>query len=284
MRADPLLEGLDLGDHLCIPVSDVGDRIGIAAALTAGALRHGDRTIVLTDDPAPPAMAGFLTARVPGVAAALARDQVRVQPSAASYLPDGRFRPEEVNAHFAAELDQARREGYAGLRVTADLGWADRVDPDDLLRYEIGINALFPDGHALGVCVYDRGAARHDVWHRLLAAHPTAVATPGGRVVSRLRCLRTRSPAGLRLDGEVDLVNHAALPVLLDAAVPVPGECVVDTTGLRFADVNALTCLMHVAVRRAGRRTRLVCRPQVAHLLRMIDADEVPGLTITETD
>ena len=282
MRADPLLDGLDLGDHLCIPVSDVGDRIGIAAALAGAALRHGDRAIVLTDDPAPPAMAGFLTARVPGVGAALARDQVRVQPSAASYLPDGRFHPEQVSAYFAGELDEARREGYAGVRVTADLGWTDRVDHDDLLRYETAINALFPRGDALGVCVYDGGAARHDAWHRVLAAHPTAVATPGGRVVSRLRCVRTLSPPGLRLEGEVDLVNHAALPPLLDAAVPMPGECVVDTTGLRFADVNALTSLMHVAVRRLGRPTRLVCRPHVAHLLRMIDADDVPGLTIIE--
>jgi hypothetical protein len=285
MRADPVLAELDLGDHLCVPVSDVADRIGIAAAVTGAALRAGDRAIIFTDHPGAAAMAGLLSARVPGAAAALTRDQLRVQPSSASYLPDGQFRPEPVGAYFAAEIDRAVREGYGGLRVAADLGWAGRpdIDRDALIGYEVGTNALCPAARAMGVCMYDRRALPREVWLRLVAAHPTAVATPGGPAVSRLRCLRTDAPPGLRLEGEVDLVNYAALPILLDAAVPLPGECVVDTVGLRFADVYALACLLQVAIRREGRPTRLVCRANVARVLRLIDADGIPDLTITET-
>jgi hypothetical protein len=281
MRAEPVLEGLDLGDHLCVPVNDVADRIGVAVAVTGSALRAGDKALVLTDDPAPAAMAGFLAARVPGAGAALAQGQLRVQPSAAGYLPDGRLHTDPVTAYFAGEIDRAVREGYGGLRAVADLGWARGADLEELVRYEAAINALFTSGRVMGVCMYDRRAFPRAVWHRLVAAHPTAVAGPGGRALSRLRCLRTESPPGLRLSGEADLVNHGALPVLLDAAVPISGECVVNAAGLRFADVHALTCLMQVAARRQGRPTRLVCRPNVAHLLRMIDAEELPDLTIT---
>jgi hypothetical protein len=252
-------------------------------AFAADGLRAGHKMLFLTDDPTPPALARHLTRTLPEAETAQAGDQIRVLPSRASYLPGGAFRPDELLDTLAAEISLSQRQGYRGLRVNSDLTWAGRHVPDGdaLADYETRVNALFVGGQVLAVCHYDPCRFDTETWWRLLAAHPSAVTSDAATVLSELRCVRSVDPPGMRIAGEADLANSAALPSLLTTIQTLPGRCHIDASGLRFADARAVDSLVNVARARHPAPTTIVCSPHLGRMLDLLGADTVPGLTVT---
>ncbi|MEV4756891.1 MEDS domain-containing protein [Micromonospora sp. NPDC049559] len=282
MRGSAIWHGLALGDHVCVPTAEVSDQPAMLHEFADAGLREGQKVLLATSRPAPSALVDALRAKLPGAPDALAHGQLVVSDAADIYFPDGRFDPERTLRTLAAEIDLAEREGYPGLRISGDLTWAAAhgVDGRLLADYETRANLLFVGGRALGVCHYDPRQFASTAWQELVAAHPASLRPATQTPVSGLRCVLTVAPTGLAVDGEADLSNRAALSSVLSAVVPMPGRCVIDATGLRFADAYAMSSLVDVAVARGDRPTTLVCSPRLARLLDLLDVGRVPALSL----
>jgi hypothetical protein len=278
MGVNAVFDQLELGDHVCCPASDAGQRWAVAAAGTASGLRNDQKVLFFVDDP--DELRGFLATSVPGAERALASRQLQVRPGGTAYGPDRSFDGDQVLDFVAGEIELAGRQGYAGLRSTGDLSATarHRRDTDAVIDYECRLNALLTEGGIIAICHYDQHDFAPATWQRILATHPTALPPTGDRAMGRLRGLRDAT--GIRLVGEADLVNHVAFRALLASVASLPGDCRIDATGLGFADARAIGCLLRTATARIGHRTTIACTITLAELLALCGASSVPGLTV----
>ncbi|WP_172892346.1 MEDS domain-containing protein [Micromonospora coxensis] len=276
--ASAVADQVRLGDHVCWVHDDEGDGLRAAGRFVAGGLRLGHKVLWFTDALPPSVARAHLDGQGPTTEAALACGQLRIVPAAEAYLSGGRFVPEAMLDALAAEIERARRAGHPGLRVVGDMGWALRhgASVTDLCRYEAEANRLFIDGHAAGMCLYDRRLYPTEYLRPASTAHPATVAPGAGHAwAPLLRAYRTRDPHGLRLVGEVDRSNRGAFAAMLDH---VTGRgtneraTVLDVSELSFADVGAASALVR-ARRNAPSPVRLVgCQPALTRLLDLVDA------------
>jgi anti-anti-sigma regulatory factor len=233
---------------------------------------------VYTDHPAPSAVTAAVLSRVPDGGQALHREQVVIATSRDRYRRGGRFEAEAMLAQLRAEVDDAMHAGYSGLRIAGDLTWTgpDTIDVDALLEYEWGANAVFAEGHLLGVCRYDPRRYPPDRWRQLVAAHSVTDTGPG---TAPAWLTGRRTSSGLRLAGETDMTNHGAFTALLDTALPLP-DCVIDASDLTFIDAAGSSALIRLALARRERPTTITAGPAVARLLDLLGAGTTAGLTV----
>lgn len=214
--------------------------------------------------------------------------QLQVTSAEESYLADGAFDPEGALRGWERAIDQARAEGYSGLRVAADMGWTVRHAPgvEVLARYEAQANHVFSGGYAMALCCYDRRLLTTAELERVAAAHPgTARGGPGdGEEWTPLLRMR-RGPEGLSLSGSADRSNRGALEAMLEQltrdARTAQRPLVIDVSGLDFADVAAVRRL-RTALRAAGDRVLLRGRPSwwnaMAPLFGDVTVSDAPAL------
>ncbi|MCZ7437441.1 MEDS domain-containing protein [Micromonospora sp. WMMC241] len=276
MTATSVVDQVDLGDHVCWIHDDDSDALDAVGRFAAAGLRRGHKVVCFTETSTPQAVRARVDAVGVPTEAAVAAGQLRILPAVDAFLADGRPTPATLADAVRHEVDQARREGYPGVRLSGDMAWVlgTGVTLDELRRYELALNPLFPDGRVAGLCLYDRRRYPADRLRLLGAAHPGTAAPSTPRTWSPLlRAYRIGDPAGLRLVGQVDRSNRDALVALLGgltagrtAGVPP----VLDLTDLSFADAGAVTELAR-AVRAGGPGVRLVgCRPALRRLLHVL--------------
>ncbi|BBH68818.1 hypothetical protein ACTI_55030 [Actinoplanes sp. OR16] len=269
----PLFEGLDLGDHICLTAGDAVRRRALAEVALAG-LREGHRVLYCGGDEE---LAGL------DADAALSSGDLRAPPIASSYLTGRVFNPAEALGFLRREIDDARRAGYPGLRLLSDMSWVSRSPPgiEGLPEFEAHAGTILAEGYALAVCAYDPGLFDPPTRRGLAQAHFGSVAAGAPfDPDSVLRIRPTRQPFGLRLQGEADLLNHAALRASLDHLLAgMPQEkggavttATIDLSDLRFIDTAAARILAR-ASRRAAGRIRFIGRP--AALARLLDGHDV---------
>ena len=274
-----LIDRLMPGDHVCWSFDTDAERRRLTAAYVRGGLRKRQRVVYL------PAAIDVDTAlrelEDDGVriGEALASGQLRVAAPADSYLAAGKFDGEATRTMFTAEVQQALADGWTALRALGDMLWGASGFPgaENLAEYEREINRLHAGGSALGVCLYDRRLFPPALLREIYRAHPVAVTPWTPRTVEPM--LRTRrTPAGLRIDGEVDLSNRDALiTVLAHLRDDMPaGTLTLDLTELAYADGTVCRAIVGLA-RETPLRT-VGADPAVRRLLELHGAETVPGL------
>ncbi len=267
------------GDHLCWTFDDERQRLAEMAGYVRTGLRRREKVVYFTDTMRPGDLLAGLRAHDLDAAAAAATGQVRVTTADDSYLAGGVFDAQLMIESWAVEIAEARREGWAGLRVAADMAWALRpgIGAERLTWYEANVNRAFADDYTTVVCQYDRRLFDAQRLREISAAHPGAASA--GAAADRqplLRMRRTVDPPGLRLSGEVDLSNRQALATMLRALADDPpasgAQPVVDVSGLRFADVATATLLVDAARTGPLGLTVTGCSVALARLLRRVAA------------
>jgi anti-anti-sigma regulatory factor len=262
-------------DHGCLDDTASLVRAGIAA-------RH--KVLCLTQAVMPVAVAAALESIDVATGPALDRGQLRIATGAETYLRHGGFDPDTALSAWRQGIEQARREGYHGLLVIADMMWAARpvLGPDRLAWYEARLSRLCADGFVTAVCMYDRRVFTGAELQEISKAH-LATASPGyhGNFTVRLRIARTTDPAVIRLTGEADLATRFAVQAVLDGALddlPYGEPATVDLAGLRFADAATAAALVRLA-RALPPGSRFVgTSAPVAGLLNLVGDGMVPGL------
>ncbi|WSG48055.1 MEDS domain-containing protein [Dactylosporangium sp. NBC_01737] len=178
-------------------------------------------------------------------------------------------------------MQLAHDQGFAVLRVLLDLRWVNSSTAmlDAWREYETRVNGLFAAGDLIGCCVYDeRNFTRRD-WRLLHSAHTTTLRPDTDSAASRLRVRWNGEPPALRLHGETDLGNRAALHQLLAVTARACGPLTIDATGLQFVDVAALRELLGLAAARTA-PTTILCRPLLARHLRLLGAAGIATLSV----
>jgi hypothetical protein len=89
---------------------------------------------------------------------ALVLGQFAIKDAAQIHMPRGWFDPDQVIRQHDRRVESARREGFAGLRIVADMAWASYAPPgwERLEEYEHRVGAELYSGHSLkAMCIYD---------------------------------------------------------------------------------------------------------------------------------
>jgi len=268
------------GDHVCWMYDDERDRLAAAAGFVLAGLADGHRTVYCATGEPAAAMPATLRAGGIDVPAALRTGRLILAAAADVYLTGGRFDPGECLARWSRGAEQARTDGYRGLRAVADMTWAADRPPGAgvLAGYELAVNGIVAEGFASGVCQYDVRRFTAPRLRTIQMAHPSSLrAGAPGDTVPLLRIRRLPGPR-LQLDGECDLSNRTAVQVTVAAvcrdAAAVGQEAVIDVTGLRFADVATGRMLVRAAATVPGGITVTGCTKSLTRLLRMFGARE----------
>jgi hypothetical protein len=271
------------GEHACLTFSDAEERLDLVAAFVREGLRRGQKVLCWTDDLSPEGLAGELARRSVRPRAALRRGQLTVAAAAEFLRGTGAAMVERL----AGEVERAGREGYPGLRVTADMCWATRplARADELLGFETSVAGLFADGRLCLICQYDRD--RFDAVTLAFAAkaHPKTLAAQVYHEGVLLRICRQYSPPGVRVAGELDFRHRDVFEQALAESVRLDRHIHVNLAGLDYIDGACAAVVVQAAFRLpASRRMTVTCRRLVATVLDLVGAASTPRLRVLRAD
>jgi anti-anti-sigma regulatory factor len=287
MATPTSVEALVPGDHACLTFSDAEERLDVVAAFVRDGLGQGQKVLCFTESLPVPALTAELTERG-AIGCRGARDgQLTVRGCDEYWLPDGTFTAAQVISTLAAQVKLARREGYAGLRISADMCWATRPvsGVEQLLVFEVEVNELFTDGVLTAICQYDRNSFDPVTLASIATAHPHALAGAVYHEDPVLRISRQHAPPGVRLAGELDFTRIPQLRQALAEAVRLDGDVHLNLRHLEFIDAAAATVVVQAGLGLTDeRKMTVVCRDLVQKVLAFVGATDVPQLRIVVAD
>ncbi len=227
---------VDVGDHACLTFTDREERLDLVAAFVRDGLRAGLKVVCWTDAGDETMIANELAARAVRPGAASRRGQLRLGAAMDTAL-DSTVASGMIDK-LVDEVDAAAREGYPGLRVTADMNWATRpsVAADQLVAFEEEVARLFTDGRLCLICQYDR--ERFDAVTLAFAAksHQKTIAAVVYYQHPLLRICRQYSPPGVRVAGQLDYQHREELARALAESLRLDRHMHLNLTGLEYLD------------------------------------------------
>ncbi|MFC8128103.1 MEDS domain-containing protein [Streptomyces sp. NPDC057302] len=269
------------GDHACLGFDDDETRWELRAAYADIGLSRGEQVVFFTDRATTPALAAErLSSSGFPLSSALMDGRLVVVNEVPGYDPVTGFDPVERAQAWVELTDKARHDGFSGIRVVGDMGWAaePRVDHDLLVEYETGLSPLFAEIGFTAICEYDRRKFDDGLLGRIRHAHPK-------RVLRRLGALDvTRTGAELRIAGDIDLATREEFDSALAYALSAPDRPgVLDLSELCFMDVHGASTLVRLAGGLPCDHLIAVrCRPEQDRVIRLCGASEVPQLVLGE--
>jgi hypothetical protein len=281
MATPTSVEELGPGDHACLTFSDPEERLDIVAAFVRLGLEQGQRVLCLTEALPPARMAAEFRDRGITSAGSLRRGQLVLLTSDESWLATGGFAADRTIDEVAQEVERARQDGYTGLRLAADMGWAIRpvAGVEQLVVFESSVRELFETDLLTAICQYDRERFDPVTLASTAETHDRAVAATAYFEDPVLRVCRQHSPPGVRVAGEIDYTRVDALSHALAEAVRLEKHVTVNMIQLRFIDVAAAGAVIQAALGLGpGGRMTVVVSHLVQKVLRLVGADEVPQL------
>jgi anti-anti-sigma regulatory factor len=283
MTSPTSVDALNPGDHACVTFSDPDERLDIVAAFVSDGLDRGDRVVCFTDTLEPDVIAGQLAERDVELDAPLRRGQLRLLTSDETWLVDGAVSARRMVRLLAEHLAEAATQGYAGLRVTADMHWATRpvAGVEQLLTFERDIGSLFTDGRLTAICEYDRSSFDPVTLAFAAESHARTVAATIYHEDPVLRICRQYRPPGLRLAGEIDYTRLDVMLEALGETVRLDHDIHLNLVHLRFMDAAVAGAIARAgAALHGGRRLVVRCGSMVEKVMRLAGADEIPQLRV----
>jgi anti-anti-sigma regulatory factor len=280
MASAASVDDLRPGDHACLTYSDAEERLDIVAAFIRNGLGAGERVICFTDPAGLRGLAGELAERE---VKPTNGGQLAIRDTDAAWLAAGRVSAAGVIQMLSGEMEAAHRDGFAGLRVTADMCWATRpvAAVEELLVFETQVAELFAGGRLTAVCQYDRQRFDQVTLAFAAKAHRIAVAAAVYYEDPLLRVCRQHAPPGIRLAGEIDYRRVPELNQALAEALRLGGDIHVNLAHLRFIDAAAAAAIGQAALSLPpGGTMAVVCRRAVRKVLDVVGVTEQPAVRV----
>lgn len=277
------VDGVGSGDHACLTFSDAEERLDIVSAFVRDGLGLGQKVICFTESVPPSQLVGELADRGVLPRTPARRPELAVRSSDESWLATGTVTAAGMVAMLGREVELASREGYPGLRVTADMCWALRpvAAADQLMVFEAEVGKLFSDGRLTAICQYDRHSFDPVTLAFAARTHPRAVAAAVYYEDPVLRICRQYSPAGIRVAGELDYRRVEELAHALAESLRLDHHVHVNLVRLRYLDVAAATAVAQAAASLPdGRVMTVVCGPVIDRMLTMVCGSEPARLRV----
>ncbi len=280
--------GLEPGDHVCWTFDSEQSRLDATAGFVRSGIRAEHKIVYYTDAIPPTEILAGLSERGIDAAGMTRIGQLEVATAEETYLAGGRFDLAASIAGWADTCARAQAQGFAALRVVGDMAWASSGVPgaEDVARYEANVNAIYAEGYVMAVCQYDRRKFTPDQLRAVASAHPATLHAGHRDQVSvagqPLLRIRHAGPAHLRLIGDSDLSNRAAVEAAL-AALSAEADrhqrtAVLDLSELHFADSATAGALLDFAALTPTGVAITGCRPGLADLLDLFGGPRVTNL------
>jgi anti-anti-sigma regulatory factor len=283
MASPTSVEALAPGDHACLTFSDPDERLDIVSAFVRDGIKGYAKVVCLTEALSPEQLEAELVDRGVPAAVDLPSGQLTVAGSERPLLAAGVLTAGQLVDRLARLVDESAREGFAGLRFTADMCWVNRpgAAADQLPVFERLVSKLFADGRLTAICQYDRETFDAVTLAVAAETHPRAVAAAMYHEDPVLRICRQHSPPGIRVAGEIDFTHVEPLTVGLAEALRLDGDVQVNLARLRFIDGAAAVVILQAALAvPPGRTVTVVCGEPVRRTLKLLGAEELPALRL----
>lgn len=277
------------GDHACSWYSSDEDHEQVAGPFVADGLAGQERVLYLYADSGRTDVLNMVTREGMDADEALADGSLEIRAAGDLYMPGGHFNPDEMLDRLEDEAAGARRDGYRGLRIAAEMSWAiEGAGGSDLGDYEHRANSVFDRSPLTAICLYDR--------RRFAAGTPSPGGAHGLHVwpdrpsfhyALSVTVIETTDPYGVRLEGEVDFATSVMLADALTRIVDgADGDVHVDLSGLRFIDVGAARLLARAARQLGPARSLVLGSPSrtVRRLLNVLDGRMAAGFVLNEEE
>lgn len=266
------------GDHACLTFTDHDERSDLVAEFVGDGLARSQKVICYTDGNTPDDLATELALREVDAYGAIERGQLHIRSSHTEWL-SGELDAERMIALIAAEL--AATDGFEGVRVSADMGWATRpvAAVEQLILFEQQWADLFAGAQLTAICHYDRERFDPVSLAFVADAHDKSVAAQAYHATPLLRICRQHRPPGIRIAGEIDYTHLEALDQALSEALRLDQIIHVNLTKLRFIDGDSATAIAKAALTLPTDRHMIVtCPAQVATVFEAIGASQASQL------
>jgi anti-anti-sigma regulatory factor len=280
------VDALEPGDHACLTFTDPDERLDIVAAFVRDGLGSSTKVICLTESIPPEQLSAELVDRGVPPPDTLPPQQLLIFGSDTSWLSDGGLSASNMIKLLERQLDEAGRQGFAGLRVTAEMCWVNRpiAAAEQLPVFESEVSRLFTDRRLTAICQYDRQVFDAVTLAFAASAHPRTVAAAVYYEDPVLRICRQHSPPGIRLAGEIDYRRAEEFTLALTEALRLDHHIQVNLARLRFLDVASATAIAHAAMSlEPGRVMSVVCGDPVERVLRLVGVGDIPALRVVRT-
>lgn len=236
-RSDALgLDGLAVGSHVCWSVEDPDTYVEVATRILREGRAARQKPVVFGPEGSPDLLA--LSAE-----AAFAADPGEV------FLGGGPLVPSVMFEMFRLQAEIARAEGFVTVRVVADMDWLLplRPTPDEIVSFELLLDAVAKDLGATVVCAYRRSSFDLRVVVDACCVHPLEA---GLEDAPQFR-FHAGDVRGWKLTGEVDHAVAGVFSAALGTAADT-SPCVVDVSGLSFIDVSGMRIIAEAAANAPG--------------------------------
>jgi hypothetical protein len=163
--------------HVCCLYDTDDEHSAVVARFVHDGLIRNDKVLSILDvDERTPFLHG-LNFDAMDVPSTIARGQLVFYTTDETYLQRSSFHPARMIAWLSRETQIALDEGYAGLRITSDMGWARRrsIDLGTLLRYEVVVNDFLLQHPCRGLCRYHRWSFPSTILIDLVSLHPLVI-------------------------------------------------------------------------------------------------------------
>ena len=161
--------------HRCFIYEGAPSRnLGALAAMVRKKLAEDYRCMYLNSEPMVAGMRSYLAATGLDIAHEAKRGSL-VFSSGQGHLVDGRFDMDRMLEGLAGALEQALKDGFAGLFATGDMSWEFGPDRDfsKLVEYEWRLEEFFHEHEQLsGICQYHANTLPAEAMRHGVLIHP----------------------------------------------------------------------------------------------------------------
>jgi anti-anti-sigma regulatory factor len=270
---------LSVNDHACLTYGEAEELFDLTAAFVRDGLAGG-RKVMWLSDAAPEQAVQELSRRGIPVEPVIADGRMLAVPCEGRLLTGQAFAADKALDWLAGQMAGCRREGFTGLRVAVDMGWALRpvTGVEQLPGFEAALAAALGGTAVSVLCQYDRERFDPVTLASVAGFHTRSVAAATYHADAVLRICRQYAPPGIRLAGEIDYQAQEPLALALAEAIRIDGDITVNMTGLSFIDVHCARMILDAA-RGVGssRKVALRCPPRIASRFALLGAGETPG-------
>lgn len=285
MAADASAQITELGadDHVCLTFGEPEELFDLTAAFVRDGLAAGLKVVWLSDD-GPGLVKAELARRGIVAGPALDAGQMTAAECEGRLLSGQAFSAQAAVGWLSGQLAASREQGFPGLRVAMDMGWALRPvsGVEELPRFEEGITAALAGRTASVLCQYDRDRFDPVTLASVAGFHTRSVAAATYYADTLLRICRQYAPPGIRIAGELDYQAAEPLALALAEAVRLAGDIVFNMSSLSFADAPCTVMIADAARTAAasGRTVTMHCLAGVAKGFARLGITGVAGIKL----
>ena len=164
--------------HICLIYDTEEERQSVVSRYLAAGLNRGEQIRYVADTDSPEQIRKWLMDRGVKLPGDIENPSFGIIRATDFYAPTGEFDPESSIEKLPARLEQTRKAGYAGSRVTGEMSWVLKGVPgsDHLLDYEMLLGTVVSDFPFSGMCQYDARIFDGATLFKILQVHPFMVA------------------------------------------------------------------------------------------------------------